>query len=265
MVSLPLCPPKSPALLTFCTSFKVLNNSLAEWPECLRGIIRAPWMWACSFQRGVGRRLTAIKNFEICACGYNVFFSECLRSQWRQVCLCVCVCPCAYGTCKCAGGAWERASLAYVNSSLWPCHFTLTLAAWGGCSWAGHLCWRHSGHSDTSYQWHRPFQHTSMSSLWRSWRPVKGNRWGERNAIISWNILSPSFLCVPHPPYQPAVSTCALHIWEHTTTHILVLPSMWWLSTDCINFAFPIFLKVTPQANISNSILNLIASGPLKV
>lgn len=91
MVSLPLCPPKSPALLTFCTSFKVLNNSLAEWPECLRGIIRAPWMWACSFQRGVGRRLTAIKNFEICACGYNVFFPR-VPQKSVETGMFVCVC-----------------------------------------------------------------------------------------------------------------------------------------------------------------------------
>lgn len=159
-------------------------------------------MWACSFQRGVGGRLTAIKNFEICACGYNFLFPSPPKVSGDR-CVCVCATMPICHTCKCAGGASEHASLVYMNSLLRSCHFTLTLAAWGGCSWAGHLCWRHSGHSDTSYQWHRPFQHTSMSSLWRSWRPVKGNRWGERNAIISWNMLSPSFLCVPHLHISP--------------------------------------------------------------
>lgn len=90
-------PPKSPALLTSCTTFKVLNNSLAEWlkkkkKKSLRGIIRAPWMWACSFQRGVGGRLTAIKNFEIRACGYNFFFPSPPPPKSVETGVFVCVC-----------------------------------------------------------------------------------------------------------------------------------------------------------------------------
>lgn len=109
------------------------------------------------------------------------------------------------------------------------CHFTLTLAAWGDCSWADHLCWRHSGHSDTSYQWHRPFRHTSMSSLWRSWRPVKGNRWEKCNYLLE-HVLA-VHLCLPHhhlpsssPSPFPPVSSALSDFPHNKNTFLWEIP-----------------------------------------
>lgn len=81
-----------------------------------------------------------------------------------------------------------------------------------------------------------------MSSLWRSLRPVKGNRWGERKAIISQNMF---FLSVY--AYSTLISAHILHP-PHWSTHTHLCTSVIWGHLFNVFFFFQFhYLRRTRQ------------------